>query len=155
MVTFSLRSTLYWMWHVRVQMYDNVCSNLIGYSCDFHHSPVVLNIELDCAFASLSFSLSLSPYLRDPYTSRVDHGIHVIHTRCNLKCIIHGVCVCVVCDWPFAPHSYLRAVAKARHKDYLVEKKRVYQFNLSVKCGTIKDVATAFSQMMELAMPSK
>ena len=43
----------------------------------------------------------------------------------------------------------------ARHKDHLVEKKRVHQVNLTVKCGTIKDVGAAFSQMMELAMPSE
>ena len=52
-------------------------------------------------------------------------------------------------------HSYLRAVAMARHKDFLVEKKRVNKFNLSVKCGSIKDVSVAFAQMMELTMPSK
>ena len=52
-------------------------------------------------------------------------------------------------------YSYLRAVAMARHKDFLVEKKRVNKFNLSVKCGSIKDVSVAFAQMMELTMPSK
>jgi hypothetical protein len=51
--------------------------------------------------------------------------------------------------------SYLRAVAMARHKDFLVEKKRVNKCNLSVRCGSIKDVAAAFAQMMELTMPSK
>ena len=51
--------------------------------------------------------------------------------------------------------SYLRAVAMARHKDFLVEKKRVNKVNLSVKCGSIKDVASAFAQMIELTMPSK
>ena len=43
----------------------------------------------------------------------------------------------------------------ARHKDFLVEKKRVNKCNLSVKCGSIKDVAAAFAQIMELTMPSK
>ena len=51
--------------------------------------------------------------------------------------------------------SYLRAVAMARHKDFLVEKKRVNKFNLSVKCGSIKDVSAAFAQMMELTIPGK
>ena len=51
--------------------------------------------------------------------------------------------------------SYLRAVAMARHKDFLVEKKRVNQCDLSLKCGSIKDVSAAFAQMMELAIPGK
>lgn len=51
--------------------------------------------------------------------------------------------------------SYLRAVVMARHKDFLVEKKRVNKCNLSIKCGSIKDVAAAFAQIMELAMPGK
>ena len=52
-------------------------------------------------------------------------------------------------------YSYLRAVAMARHKDFQVDKKRVNQVNLSKKCGTIKDVFTAFAQMMELTIPRK
>ena len=43
----------------------------------------------------------------------------------------------------------------ARHKDYRVEKKRVNQYNLTAKCGSVKDLFAAFLQMMELAMPSK
>lgn len=65
-----------------------------------------------------------------------------------MQCLYYST-VCFGCC------SYLRAVAMARHKDFLVEKKRVNKYNLSVKCGSIKDVSAAFAQMMEITMPSK
>ena len=80
--------------------------------------------------------------------------IVVVYTLiCSWQVCVLSLSVCLILILCLS--SYLLAVAMARHKDFLVEKKRVSKLNLSVKCGSIKDVSSAYAQMMELTMPGE
>ena len=43
----------------------------------------------------------------------------------------------------------------ARHKQYQVDNKRVYQYNLTRRCGTVRNLSVGFSRLQELCSPGE